>query len=357
MSKLLLNNLRKVSYFIFWGWLFAPALSISQIPSGYYNTAENKSDQSLRLALHNIIDDHIDYPYTSGLTDTWDILKIADADPNNANNVILIYTGESVNGPQEYDGWNREHVWAKSRGDFGTSRPTGTDVHNLRACNSNVNSTRSNYSFDNCSSSSCVQTYGNSYSSSALVFEPRDEDKGDVARIIFYMDLRYEGDSEEEDLEMTESILSNSSKLPRHGVRSTLLQWHELDPVDDFERNRNDVIYSYQGNRNPFIDHPELVDYIWGDQQQAAWNISLSNPTIQTDFELYISNPVQTSYADIPPNINASSIALYNLQGKQMSRLPGSAERIKMPTTSGIYFLQFVFDQSVVNKQIVVKAP
>ncbi|MGB1185628.1 MAG: T9SS type A sorting domain-containing protein [Flavobacteriaceae bacterium] len=70
-----------------------------------------------------------------------------------------------------------------------------------------------------------------------------------------------------------------------------------------------------------------------------------------------MANPVQTSYVNIPPNINASSIALYNLQGKQMNRLPGSAERIKMPATSGIYFLQFVFDQSVVNKRIVVKAP
>ena len=329
----------------------------AQIPNGYYNFAENKSEQALRLALHNIIDDHTDYPYSSGSTDTWDILKVADADPNNTNNVILIYTRESVNGPQEYDGWNREHVWAKSRGDFGTSRPMGTDVHNLRASNINVNSTRSNYSFDDCTTNSCNQIYGNSYSNSALVFEPRDEDKGDVARIIFYMVVRYEGDSGEEDLEMTEGILSTSSKLPLHGVRSTLLEWHELDPVDDFERNRNDVIYSYQGNRNPFIDHPELVDYIWGDQQQAAWNSSLSNPTVQTDFELFIPNPVQTSYVEIPPNNNASSISLYNLQGKQMNRFPGSAERIKMPTTSGIYFLQFVFDQSVVNKRIVVKAP
>ena len=357
MSKLLLNNLRNVSYFFLWVWLFAPTLLIGQIPSGYYNTAENKSDQALQLALHNIIDDHTDYPYSSNSTDTWDILKVADADPNNANNVILIYTRESVNGLQEYDGWNREHVWAKSRGDFGTSRPMGTDVHNLRASNINVNSTRSNYSFENCTSNSCEQTYGNSYSSSALVFEPRDEDKGDVARIIFYMVVRYEGDSGEEDLEMTESILSVSSKSPRHGVRSTLLEWHELDPVDDFERNRNDVIYSYQGNRNPFIDHPELVDFLWGDQQQTSWNSSLSNPAQLVDRELFIPNPVQTSYIDIPPSIDVNTISLYNVQGKQMNRLPGSAERIKMPTTSGIYFLQFVFGQSVVNKRILVKTP
>lgn len=332
----------------------------AQIPDGYYNSAENKSEQALRSALHNIIDDHNEFPYTSSSTDTWDILQESDVDPLNSNNVILIYTGESVNGPQEYNGgggWNREHVWAKSRGDFGTATGEGTDVHNLRASNIQVNSTRLNYSFDDCTSNSCNQNYENSYSSSALVFEPRDEDKGDVARIIFYMDVRYEGDSGEQDLEMTEQILSTSSKLPLHGVRSTLLEWHELDPVNDFERNRNDVIYSYQGNRNPFIDHPELVDYIWGEQQQAAWNSSLSNATVQTDFELFIPNPVQTNYVDIPPNINASSITLYNLQGKQMNRLPGSAERIKMPTNSGIYFLRFVFDQSALNKRILVKTP
>ena len=169
----------------------------------------------------------------------------------------------------------------------------GTDVHNLRACNSVVNSTRSNYSFDYCESISCEQTYGNSYSSSSLVFEPRDEDKGDVARIIFYMDVRYEGDSGEEDLDMTESILSTSSKLPLHGVRTTLLEWHELDPVDDFERNRNNVIYSFQGNRNPFIDHPELVDFLWGDLQQELWNSSLSTSNGSVDTKFYIPNPIR----------------------------------------------------------------
>jgi endonuclease I len=236
---------------IFYTSLTAFSLFISlqaQVPNGYYNTAENKSDQALRSALHNIIDDHIEFPYTSSSTDTWDILQESDTDPSNSNNVILVYTRESVNGPQEYNGgsgWNREHVWAKSRGDFGIEIGEGTDVHNLRASNVQVNSTRTNYSFDNCTFNSCELTYGNSYSSNALVFEPRDEDKGDVARIIFYMDVRYEGDSGELDLEMTENILSVTSKLPRHGVRSTLLEWHEMDPVDDFERNRNDVIYSY----------------------------------------------------------------------------------------------------------------
>ena len=330
----------------------------SQIPTGYYSSAENKSDQSLRSALHNIIDDHTAYSYTSSSTDTWDILKESDADPNNANNVLLVYTRESVNGTQEYasgSGWNREHVWAKSRGDFGTATVAGTDVHNLRASNINVNSTRSNYNFDDCTSSSCENTFGNYYSSSALVFEPRDEDKGDVARIIFYMDIRYEGDNGELDLEMTESLLSTSSKIPRHGVRSTLLEWHALDPVDDFERNRNNVIYDYQGNRNPFIDHPELVEYLWGDKQNQQWNSSLSISSDLED-EIFIPNPVKTEYLNLERDINFTQIELIDMRGKVIRQLSGYVNRIQMPTSKGIYFLNLKHDNKVILKKLIISS-
>ena len=325
----------------------------AQIPNGYYNSAENTPGTELKDKLHNIIDNHTTKSYSAA----YDILEESDVDPNNSNNVILIYSGESVNGPNQYNGgsgWNREHVWAKSRGDFGNIAPEGTDIHNLRACNINLNSTRNNYSFDNCDTN-CNQSFGNYYSGSARVFEPRDQDKGDVARIIFYMEVRYEGGNGEEDLEMTNDILFSNNE-PRHGVRSTLLEWHELDPVDDFERNRNDVIYSYQGNRNPFIDHPDLVDYIWGDQQQQVWNSSLSIANNSVEKIPHIPNPIRNSYLEISPSINANTIEIYNTQGKQMSQSPGTVERIKMPTISGVYFLRFVFDQTVVNKRIVVKA-
>ena len=334
------------------------AKASSQIPTGYYNSAENKSDQSLRLALHNIIDDHTAYSYTSSSTDTWDILKEADADPNNANNVLLIYTRESVNGAQEYasgSGWNREHVWAKSRGDFGTATGAGSDVHNLRASNINVNSTRSNYNFDDCTISSCENTFWNYYSSSALVFEPRDEDKGDVARIIFYMDIRYEGDNGELDLEMTESLLSTSSKIPRHGVRSTLLEWHVQDPVDDFERNRNNVIYDYQGNRNPFIDHPELVEYLWDDKQNQKWNSSLSI-SLDLEDEVFIPNPVKTEYLNLESDINYNQIELIDMRGKVIRQLSGYVDRIQMPTSKGIYFLNLKHDNKVILKKLIISS-
>jgi endonuclease I len=349
--------LKTVQYFTFFVVLLLTTDLYSQIPQGYYDAAEYKADQALRDALHNIIDDHQGFSYTSSGTDTWDILKEADADPNNPNNVLLIYTRESVDGDQEYaggSGWNREHVWAKSRGDFGTRIPEGTDVHNLRASNIGVNSTRLNYAFDDCTSNSCDETYGNFYSSSSLIFEPRDEDKGDVARIIFYMDVRYEGDSGEEDLEMVDYTLSTSSKLPYHGIRSTLLQWHQDDPVDDFERNRNDVIYSYQGNRNPFIDHPNLVDYLWGEQQQVQWSSTLSTPMERETTNIVYPNPSHSGYVNINSGFNPNHIELFDVQGKKVNDYDGDSKQIKTPSAPGIYFLRFHFDRDVIHKKILV---
>ena len=113
--------------------LIAPLLSFAQIPSGYYNTAEDKADDVLKFELNQIIDNHTIFSYTSSITDTWDILKETDRDPNNSSNIILIYSGVSVDGAQEYNsgsGWTREHIWAKSRGDFGTAEGPGTQFLN-----------------------------------------------------------------------------------------------------------------------------------------------------------------------------------------------------------------------------------
>ena len=119
------------------------------------------------------------------------------------------------------------------------------------------------------------------------------------------------------------------------------MEWHELDPVDDFELNRNDVIYSYQGNRNPFIDHPELVDFLWGDEQQTSWNSSLSNPSALVNRKLFVPNPIQTSYIDISPHLNPNFIQIYNAQGKRINQSPGTFKRLKMPVASEFTFYAF----------------
>jgi endonuclease I len=120
-----------------------------------------------------------------------------------------------------------------------------SDVHNLKPADPQQNSTRSNYPF--------VQGTGDAKlitntSGGVIGFWPGTDDKGDIARILLYMHVRW-------GLNITASSV---------GELSLLLRWHLEDPVDDFERNRNDVIYTYQENRNPFIDYPDLAERIWG---------------------------------------------------------------------------------------------
>ncbi|MEH6964593.1 endonuclease [Priestia megaterium] len=225
----------------------------------YYRTAAGKTGNTLKTELHNIIDHHTELSYSA----VWEALKKTDEDPANVNNVILLYTGrsqvKSTNGGG-VDDWNREHVWAKSHGDFGTAMGPGTDLHHLRPTDVSVNSTRGNLDFDN-GGTEHSEALGNYFDSDS--WEPRDEVKGDVARMLFYMVVRYEGDvSDEPDLELNNTV--NNGTAPYHGKLSVLLQWNAQDPVDDRERRRNDIIYSdYQHNRNPFIDHPEWVNEIW----------------------------------------------------------------------------------------------
>ncbi len=138
-------------------------------------------------------------------------------------------------------------MWAKSllgEGGYDPGNSTkgiDADLHNLRAADTTVNSTRGNNKFIN-------QVYNaNGFGNYSSHWYPGDHHRGDVARILFYMDIRW-GD------------LTDLTKI---GYLSTLIQWHISDPVDDFEIHRNNVIFGYQHNRNPFIDHPELVHAIY----------------------------------------------------------------------------------------------
>ncbi|MEE3919865.1 endonuclease [Micromonospora sp. BRA006-A] len=193
----------------------------------------------------------------------WDALKDTDQDPANPANVILLYSGRSQSKTSNGGGandWNREHVWAKSHGDFGTATGPGTDVHHLRPEDVSVNSSRGNKDFD--SGGGTVAEAPGCYTD-ADSFEPRDAVKGDVARMILYMAIRYEGDDGWPDLEPNDSVSNGSA--PRLGRLSKLLAWNDQDPPDAFEKRRNQRIHErWQGNRNSFVDHPEWARSIWG---------------------------------------------------------------------------------------------
>lgn len=224
----------------------------------YYQDALGKTGPELKDALHTIISDQTKLSYSG----VWEALKVTDEDPANSANVVLLYSGvsraKSQNGGAVGD-WNREHVWAQSHGDFGTSQGPGTDVHHLRPEDVQVNGIRGNKDFDN-GGSPVSGAPGNLTDSDS--YEPRDAVKGDVARMILYMAVRYEGNDSFADLEPNDSVDNGSA--PAMGRLSVLKQWNDEDPPDAFEKRRNDVIYDqFQHNRNPFVDHPEWAESIW----------------------------------------------------------------------------------------------
>ncbi len=278
--------------------LVASALG-AQPPAGYYDTVDATNATTLRLTLHDVIDDHTRFPYTDTSTDTWDIVNLADEDPNNTGNIIDIYKNASyAKIPGGVGAYNREHSWPKSYGfpDDGIDNYPYTDTHHLFACDAGYNSSRSNKPFRLCDAA-CSENPtdfndgrgggtgvypGNSNwtagSFTQGTWEAWDGRKGDVARAIFYMDIRYEGGfhgvtgSPEPDLIATdnESLIDasntgNNESVAYMGMLSVLLQWHAQDPPDSREAWRNEVVYSFQGNRNPFIDHPEWAECLFND--------------------------------------------------------------------------------------------
>ncbi|HDP68658.1 MAG TPA: T9SS type A sorting domain-containing protein [Candidatus Marinimicrobia bacterium] len=294
----------------------------AQIPAGYYDDAVGKTGAELKTALNAIVNTGLN---RISYGDSRYILDETDQDPANPDNVILVYRGTSVSG--DWDGgvtWNREHVWPQSL--LGVNVVTqdknvGTDLHNLKPANPSENSSRSNKYYDN-------QTTSSSYA-------PRDAVKGDLARILFYMVVAYE----EYPLDL--ELVNHEPYLYQMAMLDVLLKWHELDPVDSFEQNRNEVIYSYQHNRNPFIDHPEYVALIWSenppplapsnlmaiDTAQTALLLSWSdNSTDESGFYIYQNSArIDSVAADstryqvtnlLPGTLYSFAVTAYNAFGE-----------------------------------------
>lgn len=243
-------------------------ISNPQAYNSYYSSIDKIHSSKLKAALHNIIKNHKVLEYSYGGVSVWDALKKTDEDPNNEHNVIEIYTGRSINKNYRDNGhngenvWNREHVWVKSRGFGGDPKKIkgpSTDIHHIRPADRSVNTARSTKFFDN---GGFPHHEATECKTNANSWEPRDAVKGDIARMMFYMAVRYEGEGEFKDLELKEKPAKGSYD-PYMGKLSVLKQWHKQDPVDAFEKKRNQTIFEIQGNRNPFIDHQEFVEYIW----------------------------------------------------------------------------------------------
>ena len=256
-------------------------------PEGYYKATDSTSALTLRRTLHELIDDHKRLPYTANATDTWDVLEAADQHPSDDRKVLDIYRNASY--PKAGSGnanYSREHSWPKSYGfrrDHVGNYPY-TDCHHLFLVDRRYNNSRHNKPYRSCNES-CMerptkhdkQHSGGSEDYPGLsnwtatgIWETWLGRRGDVARALFYLDVRYEGGWHgvthfpEPDLILTDDlslVVSTTSNQPTAymGLLSDLLQWHLEDPVDGRERQHNEVVFQAQGNRNPFVDHPEWV--------------------------------------------------------------------------------------------------
>jgi endonuclease I len=308
--------------------------------NSYYDAAQNKWGAELKSALHNTIKGHTEKSYSS----LWDVLSDTDENPDNTNNVILLYTGWSKS-KNDHGGdpgdWNREHVWAKSHGDFDNDPPAGTDAHHIRPSDVQTNSGRGNKDFDNGGTQHDRAT-GCYYDSDS--WEARDAVKGDVARMMYYMVVRYEGE-EGYDLELVDYTPSTVANDPLFGKQSTLYQWHQGDQVDDWERQRNDRIYTnWQGNRNPFIDYPQFAERMpgisGGDPITAAPEIAAA--PVEVDLGKIGFNYTACYYIAVintgGANLNVSSISSTNadfqVDKTSMNLSSESYEYVKVSFTS-----------------------
>ena len=223
--------------------------------------------QTLRAFL---VDTHT---YQTSYDECRDLAVITDCENGDGTSINLLYSS-FITDMQGYinntkKGWNREHVWPKSLGGFSTSG-AGSDLHHIRPTDSSLNGTRGNDKYGYVEGGR--EIYGTVVTGGAHggkkgggLMEPLDNAKGDVARICLYVYVRYGGE-----LSKCSSITNVFESI------ETLLQWHAMDPVDTWEMGRNEVVYAIQGNRNVFIDYPELA-WVLFDQQIPA-DLQIPNP-------------------------------------------------------------------------------
>ena len=293
----------------------------STAPADYYSTLDGLSGQALKDEIVSIIaNSSVVRAQTYG--DVWDILKEADENPENNNEIWMLYS-EAGRAKSEQQGsgtsigkWNREHIYPQSRGGFSdgtstsadgidvymTTGPTYTehahaDAHALRPSDPSVNSSRGN------------EDYGDDNGEYTGPTGNAGSWKGDVARSLFYMALRYD------DLSLVEGNPDNTT-VGQLGDLEDLLLWDDADLPDDYEMHRNNVVYAWQKNRNPFIDLPDLADYVYGEKQGQIFNLTTAiNEVGKNDLNVSISpNPARDriTFSGISDN---GCVHIYNISG------------------------------------------
>ena len=345
---------------------FSVALTFAQAgaPAAPYYNGFNWNQTG--TALKNALAIKITSTHTNFLSygEVWDALKFTDQDPDNSNNVLLVYGSNSTtmslpksatcgNGNSSENcgviRWNREHTFAQALGNpsLGQTGP-GADAHHLRACTYALNEQRANRKY--AAGIGIAATVGVNY-------YPGDEWKGDVARMMMYMYLRYGSQCLPTAVGTGATVASDANMI------NLFLQWNAEDPVSQYEDNRNTYLGSTaayaQRNRNPFIDNPYLATLIWGGQvAENRW------PFLSTqDFDVLASvavypNPTNNHRINIDSDVVLDEIQLININGQLMQQIKNPSAQGNTYSVenlpSGFYILKLSSENQTTTKKVIV---
>jgi endonuclease I len=356
--------------------------SFGQIPSGYYTTATG-TGYTLKTQLRRIIDnvnDGIPSEHTStdpgyaGLYVTYTTSDI-DSFYENDGTMLDMYT-ENPTGPEcaftyginqddgsggtsECEKYNREHIVPQSA--FGSATPMYSDAHFVCPSDKYVNAQRGNFPFGVVSPASNTYTNGSERGSNlnsgysagyvGTVFEPINEFKGDIARMLLYFGTRYETQMTSFSYTMFDG---STDQVYTNTFLNILLKWHLDDPVSAREVSRNNAIYARQNNRNPYIDNPNYVCQIW--PSQCA---TLSSETFLADNAVSIyPNPTNTNEVEIFTTESITKLTLVNVNGQIIKDIENpifNQNTYKLNNLpQGFYFLQISAENGSLTKKIIV---
>lgn len=324
-------------------------------PMGYYDSLDGLSGAALKQAMQDIVANP-SIVRAQTYTDVIDILKEADQNPLNSNQVWLLYVEEGrakldfQTTSENLGKWNREHTFPRSRGGFDSIeaddtsngvdiywtteadslRHANSDAHGIRAADGPENSIRSNQHYGQ-----YVGPTGNAGSF-----------YGDVARSVLFLEIRYNG------LEVVNGFPDTVGQM---GDLATLLTWHRNDPPDDFEMNRNNVIYTWQFNRNPLIDYPDLVEYIWGNMVGEVWSQPLSVEDKEALQVKIYPNPTtrQVFFSGLQ---NEAEVIVFSIEGRKLKAFNvENSSYIDLQLSSGMYMLHILTDGKSTTQKIIIK--
>lgn len=374
--------------------LFIVTFCLGQIPAGYYNTATG-TGYTLKTNLYNIIDNNTNSSGTANYGDLWTLytqsafrdnyyenngtlLDIYSEKPSGTDSYEYSSTSEQCSGstPSAEGGcYNREHTMPQSV--FSSAYPMYSDAHFVLPTDNRVNGWRDNYPFGKVVTTTAVAATNGTVSNAAstpvfmtnlsrlgqnsntdyaagytgVVFEPIDEFKGDIARALLYFGTRYQNQVTGWSYAM---FNGTSNQVYTNTFLNILIKWHLQDAVSAYEIAKNNAVYNFQGNRNPYIDHPEYVCQIWTTQCAA---LSTDGFISLNDVSVY-PNPSNENKINIQSSVEIKDIQLYSINGQLIKEVENPEFSNNFYTLDnlpkGFYFLRLSSDNQSTIKKVII---